>query len=103
MAKKEVCPPDEIADPPGTAVLPIDIHTTSYEALSVIKFSSYNQKWLWLAFFCIICSLGANVTGSYMVTGGACIGSYSWVGNLSRDSFKIGILWISTLLFKSFP
>ena len=26
MAKKEVCPRDEIADPPGTAVLPIDIH-----------------------------------------------------------------------------
>ena len=24
---------------------------TSDEALSVIKFSSYNQKWLWLAFF----------------------------------------------------
>ena len=26
MAKKEVCPRDEIADPPGTVVLPIDIH-----------------------------------------------------------------------------
>ena len=26
MAKKKVCPRDEIADPPGTAVLPIDIH-----------------------------------------------------------------------------
>ena len=26
MAKKEVCPRDEIADPPGTAVLPIDKH-----------------------------------------------------------------------------
>ena len=26
MAKKEVCPRDEIADPPGTAVLPIDMH-----------------------------------------------------------------------------
>ena len=26
MAKKEACPRDEIADPPGTAVLPIDIH-----------------------------------------------------------------------------
>ena len=26
MAKKEVPPRDEIADPPGTAVLPIDIH-----------------------------------------------------------------------------
>ena len=26
MAKKEVCPPDEIANPPGTTVLPIDIH-----------------------------------------------------------------------------
>ena len=26
MAKKEVRPRDEIADPPGTAVLPIDIH-----------------------------------------------------------------------------
>ena len=26
MAKKEVCPRDEIADPPGMAVLPIDIH-----------------------------------------------------------------------------
>ena len=26
MAKKEVCPRDEIADPPGTAMLPIDIH-----------------------------------------------------------------------------
>ena len=26
MAKKEVCPRDEIADPTGTAVLPIDIH-----------------------------------------------------------------------------
>ena len=26
MAKKEVCPLDEIADPPGTVVLPIDIH-----------------------------------------------------------------------------
>ena len=26
MAKKEVCPRNEIADPPGTAVLPIDIH-----------------------------------------------------------------------------
>ena len=24
--EKEVCPRDEIADPPGTAVLPIDIH-----------------------------------------------------------------------------
>ena len=26
MAKKKVCPRDEIADPPGTAVLPVDIH-----------------------------------------------------------------------------
>ena len=26
MAKKKVCPRDEIADPPGTAVLPIDRH-----------------------------------------------------------------------------
>ena len=26
MAKKEVCPRDEIADPPGIAVLPIDIY-----------------------------------------------------------------------------
>ena len=26
MAKKEVCPRDEIADPPGTTVLPIDRH-----------------------------------------------------------------------------
>ena len=26
MAKKEVCPRNEITDPPDTAVLPIDIH-----------------------------------------------------------------------------
>ena len=26
MAKEDVCPRDEIADPPGTAVLPIGIH-----------------------------------------------------------------------------
>ena len=26
MARKEVCPRDEIAGPPGTAVLPIDRH-----------------------------------------------------------------------------
>ena len=26
MAKKEICPRDEIANPPGTAVLHIDIH-----------------------------------------------------------------------------
>ena len=26
MAKKEVCPRDEIADPPDVVVLPIDIH-----------------------------------------------------------------------------
>ena len=26
MAKEEVCPLDEIADPPGMAVLPIDIY-----------------------------------------------------------------------------
>ena len=26
MAKKEVCPRDEIADPPGMAVLPIDTY-----------------------------------------------------------------------------
>ena len=26
MAQKEVCPRDEIADPPGTAMLPIDKH-----------------------------------------------------------------------------
>ena len=26
MAKKEVCPRDKIADPPGMAVLPIDIY-----------------------------------------------------------------------------
>ena len=26
MAKNEVCPRDKIADPPGTTVLPIDIH-----------------------------------------------------------------------------
>ena len=26
IAKKEVCPRDEIADPPGVAVLPIDIY-----------------------------------------------------------------------------
>ena len=26
MAKKEICPRDEIADAPGTAVLPIDVH-----------------------------------------------------------------------------
>ena len=33
MAKKEVCPRDEIADPPGTAVIPIDIHTWLAEGL----------------------------------------------------------------------
>ena len=26
MTNKEVCPRDEIVDPPGPAVLPIDIH-----------------------------------------------------------------------------
>ena len=26
MAQEEVCPRDEVADPPGTAVLPIDRH-----------------------------------------------------------------------------
>ena len=26
MAKNEACPRDKMADPPGTAVLPIDIH-----------------------------------------------------------------------------
>ena len=35
----------------GVVYIYLSVGTTSYEALSVIKFSSYNQKWLWLAFF----------------------------------------------------
>ena len=34
MAKKEVCPRDEIADAPGTAVLPIDIHGFAEDLVS---------------------------------------------------------------------
>ena len=32
MAKKEVCPRDDIADPPGMAVLPIDIYPYGFDA-----------------------------------------------------------------------
>ena len=35
----------------GVVYIYLSVGTTCYEALSVIKFSSYNQKWLWLAFF----------------------------------------------------
>nr|YP_448627.1 NADH dehydrogenase subunit 4 [Fucus vesiculosus]AAR29321.1 NADH dehydrogenase subunit 4 [Fucus vesiculosus] len=35
----------------GVVYIYLSVGSTSYEALSVIKFSSYNQKWLWLAFF----------------------------------------------------
>ena len=34
----------------GVVYIYLSVGSTSYEALSVIKFS-YNQKWLWLAFF----------------------------------------------------
>ena len=34
----------------GVVYIYLSVGSTSYEALSVIKFSSYNQKWLWLAF-----------------------------------------------------
>ena len=34
MAQKEVCPRDEIADPPGTAMLPIDRHGFAESLLS---------------------------------------------------------------------
>ena len=34
MAKKEVCPRDEIVDPPGTVVLPIDIHGFAEDLVS---------------------------------------------------------------------
>ena len=82
----------------GVVYIYLSVGTTSYEALSVIKFSSYNQKWLWLAFFA---SFAAKVpmlpVHIWLPEAHACRGSYSWVGNLSRDSFKIGILWISTL------
>ena len=33
----------------GVVYIYLSVGSTSYEALSVIKFSSYNQKWLWLA------------------------------------------------------
>ena len=44
MAKKEVCPRDEIADPPGMAVLPIDIYgldegLVSFRTLCVVQSS----------------------------------------------------------------
>ena len=43
MAQKEVCPRDEKADPPGTAVLPIDKHDFAEGLVSfrMFVFSSY--------------------------------------------------------------
>ena len=35
----------------GVVYIYLSVGSTSYEALAVIKCSSYNQKWLWLAFF----------------------------------------------------
>ena len=56
MAKEEVCPRDEIADPPGMAALPIDIHDfdeglVSFRALcgvqsSLVRFAP-NQEIDW--------------------------------------------------------
>ena len=56
MAKEEVCPRDEIADPPGMAVLPIDIYgldegLVSFRTLrgvqsSLVRFAS-NQAIGW--------------------------------------------------------
>ena len=51
MAKEEVCPRDEIADPPGMAVLPIDIYgfdegLVSFRTLSLVRFAP-NQTIDW--------------------------------------------------------
>ena len=35
----------------GVIYIYLFVGSTSYEVLSTIKFSGYNQKWLWLAFF----------------------------------------------------
>nr|YP_009049447.1 NADH dehydrogenase subunit 4 [Sargassum muticum]YP_010381324.1 NADH dehydrogenase subunit 4 [Sargassum kjellmanianum]UVW81858.1 NADH dehydrogenase subunit 4 [Sargassum siliquastrum]AIE46242.1 NADH dehydrogenase subunit 4 [Sargassum muticum]UDH59709.1 NADH dehydrogenase subunit 4 [Sargassum kjellmanianum]UQV81242.1 NADH dehydrogenase subunit 4 [Sargassum muticum] len=35
----------------GVVYIYLSVGSTNYEILSIIKFSNYNQRWLWLAFF----------------------------------------------------
>ena len=56
----------------GVVYIYLSVGTTSYEALSVIKFSSYNQKWLWLAFFASFAAkahVEAPTAGSVILAG----------------------------------
>ena len=62
MAKEEVCPRDEIADPPGMAVLPIDIYGFDEGLVSF--------RTLWCAIVAgEICSESSDRLGSATVAG----------------------------------
>ena len=45
MGKKEVCPRDEIADLPGTAVLPIDTHGFAEGLVVCVHCVVCNRRW----------------------------------------------------------
>ena len=74
MAKEEVCPRDEIADPPGMAVLPIDIY--GFDRFGVFSYT------VWCAIVAgEICSESSDRLGSATVAG------------MVRDSvFKLSVL-----------
>ena len=65
MAKEEVCPRDEIADPPGMAVLPIDI----YQGMALMKVCFFSYT-VWRAIVAgEICSQSSDRLGSATVAG----------------------------------
>ena len=77
MAKKEVCPRDEIADSPGMAVLPIDIY----------------QIWLWCRFgvfsYTVWCAIVAGEICSESSDG---LGSATAAGIVRDSVFKLCVL-----------
>ena len=76
MAKKEVCPRDEISDPSGTAVLPIDRHGFAEGLVSI--------RTVWCAIVAgEICSKSSDCLGSATEAGTVrdsvllvCVGQY---------------------------
>ena len=75
MAKEEVCSRDEIADPPGMAVLPIDIYDSDEGLVS----------------FCILCGV---VAGEICVESSDRLGSATAVGIVRDSVFKLCVLLI---------
>ena len=76
MAKKEVCPRNEIADPPGTAVLPIDSHGFAKG----------------LVYFRTLCGVQSIVAGEILSKSSDCLGSAIVAGTVRDSVFQPCVL-----------